>query len=235
MKKLLTVLTLLTTASAFAHIQEPTPISIDQIKCVADKYPHGRVEVPVKMTMGSVPDDKFEHGGSELAIGFYPGNGYENQQVLAMEVDGSITSIHDPGNSLYMLKSNRVRLQCYIKKVARTESVKKNLVCDSYNSKLIDLDNGEAVYDFSSNGNCEAAKENVLLGKPFCDDYNSSLFTSNAVLIHDFSSNGNCAEAIERVHQKKNFCDEYDSTLRKSNGDLIYDFSSNADCKKALN
>lgn len=233
MKKLMSLLILATATSAMAH---QNPITIDQIKCSADKYPYGKIDIPVKRTLGAAPDEKIHFGGSTIAVGFGAGSTYEPQQIVSMEVDGNTSYVYDPKNSLYVLETNsRVRLQCYISKAAQAPVVQRSLACDSYDSKLIDLTTGRTIYDFSSNTDCQKAKTNVLAGKPFCDSYDSTLYTVEAILVHDFSSRNDCTEAIERVHQKKNFCDSYDSTLRNSDGDLIYDFSSNADCKAALN
>jgi len=107
--------------------------------------------------------------------------------------------------------------------------------CDSQDNKLINLDTGALVYDFSNQVNCHDALVNLKNGKGFCSYDDSRLFSQEGKFVFDFFDLGNCKDAVTSIFRVKRFCDYSDSTLRKMDGTLLYDFFSVEDCLKALN
>lgn len=110
MKLKILTLSLLTSMSAFA-----SDISIDKLKCIADAGGSQQIDIPVKLTMGSAPNEKINYNENKVAVGFFPGNKYEGQQVLIMELNGFQSKVYNPKKSLYVLEApNSVKVQCYI-------------------------------------------------------------------------------------------------------------------------
>lgn len=109
-----------------------------------------------------------------------------------------------------------------------------NIICESGENKLINLDTQQVLHDFSSFNKCLEALANLKNGKLFCDFDDNSLHSTDGLTVYDFSTDFNCKEAIESIFKYKKFCDHVDNTLRKANGVLLYDFSSKEECLRNL-
>jgi len=108
--------------SLFSLSAEKPLISLDDIHCVVDYLGQNRRQIPVSQTFGMPAEDKISYKDAKLAVGFAPGNRFEPQQILAVEINGYITKIYNPafGSSYVMVSPEGINVQCYFENDLKT-------------------------------------------------------------------------------------------------------------------
>ena len=102
--------------SLLAFSANAMAVSIVDISCRADERGLDPVSLTVQLTMGASPETKIDYKGNKISVGFAPGDEFEPQQMLVLDLNGFTSRTYDPKPSLYMLETpNGVRIQCFIK------------------------------------------------------------------------------------------------------------------------
>ncbi len=90
-------------------------LQMEKIKCLVDQNGSDRINLLLQQTMGSAPESKTTYKGHRVAVGFFPGDPSEGQQVLVLELDGMSSKIYDPQHSLFVLESpSGIKVQCFV-------------------------------------------------------------------------------------------------------------------------
>ena len=187
MKKLLLTSLL---ACSFVASASPTKISLEDISCSATPNKGQKVEIPVQLTMGAAADSTIAIGDNAVSVGFYPGNGFENQQILNLSINETISTTYDPSKSLYTLRSNGAFLQCFIKtKEQKRGTLMQGCFIEDLNkedeSHTITKRNGEqeVKYSYAQNATMLFGSSEAGLKETIFNGYEISLSTNSKLKI----------------------------------------------------
>jgi hypothetical protein len=90
-------------------------LETDTLKCSFDINGEHKQEIPIKLGFPTNLEIT-EIEGFKVGVTFSPGDMFESQQLLAMSMNGIISTVYDPEKSLYVLndESGMARFQCWV-------------------------------------------------------------------------------------------------------------------------
>ena len=109
MKSLTVAMILLSSSMSFAQL------SMEQLKCSFDLNGSSKQEIRITPGYpGSIQVTDIE--GFKVGASFVEGDSFESQQLLSMSMNGIVSSVYAPKESLYVLtdETGMARFQCFL-------------------------------------------------------------------------------------------------------------------------